>query len=192
VSLIFRLKEHPQDQAAWREFVRRYEPRLRDWCRHWNLQEADARDVTQLVLLQLLTKLRSFEYDAARSFRGWLKTLAHHAWYDLIARRRQVRTNLGTAREEDPLDTLAARDDLGNRLEEAFDLELLELAKDRVQARVAPATWEAFRLMAEEDLSGAEAADRLRMPLQSVFKARQNVQKMLREEIERLEVAPMA
>src|SRR5262245_49006924 len=122
-SLIFRLKEQPGDQAAWREFVRRYEPRLRDWCRHWRLQEADTRDVTQLVLLQLLTRLRNFEYDAARSFRGWLKTLAHHAWYDLTARRRQLRTNLAATKETDPLDCLAARDDLGARLEEAFDLE---------------------------------------------------------------------
>lgn len=186
-SLIFRLKDQPQDQAAWREFVRRYEPRLRQWCRHWHVQEADTRDVTQLVLLQLITKLRTFEYDATRSFRSWLKTLAHHAWYDLIARRRQMQTNLRGTKEEDPLESLAARDDLELRLEEAFDLELLELAKEQVRERVAPVTWEAFRLMSEEGLSGADAAARLDVPIQSVFKARQNVQKMLRDEIQRLD-----
>ena len=44
-------------QAAWQEFARRYEPRLLGWCKHWRLQEADVRDVTQTVLLQLMTKL---------------------------------------------------------------------------------------------------------------------------------------
>ena len=48
--------------------------------------------------------------------------------------------------------TLEAREDLAQKLEEAFDLELLEAAKVRVRLRVAPHTWEAFRLMALEGL----------------------------------------
>jgi RNA polymerase sigma-70 factor (ECF subfamily) len=72
-------------------------------------------------------------------------------------------------------------------MEEAFDLELLELATNRVRGRVEPHTWEAFRLTAVDGLSGAEAASRLDMPVASVFKAKSNVQKMLHEEIARLE-----
>ena len=140
VSLLLRLKSHPQDQAAWLEFVRRYEPRLREWCQHWRLQEADAQDVTQTVLLQLMTKLQSFEYDPTRSFRAWLKTLTHHAWQDLLVRRKQMQTNLGAMVESDPLSTMEARDDLQARLREAFDLEVMDLAMERVQTRVEPNT----------------------------------------------------
>ena len=73
-SLLNRLRRDPNDQSAWNEFVNRYGPRIHAWCRHWNLQEADAQDVTQIVLLQLAAKMRTFVYDPSRSFRAWLKT----------------------------------------------------------------------------------------------------------------------
>jgi RNA polymerase sigma-70 factor (ECF subfamily) len=72
-------------------------------------------------------------------------------------------------------------------MEEAFDLELLELAANRVRGRVASHTWQAFQLTAVEGLAGAEVARRLDMPVASVFKAKSNVQKMLQEEIALLE-----
>lgn len=187
VSLLLRLKAQPQDQAAWQEFVRRYEPRLLAWCKHWRLQEADAQDVTQTVLLQLMTKLQSFDYDPARSFRAWLKTLTHHAWQDLLVRRRQIQTNLGGAVAHDPLSTLEARDDLQARLQEVFDLEVMDLAMERVQARLAPHTVAAFRLTAMENLTGIEAAARLNMSVVAIYKSKCIVQKMLHEEVQRLE-----
>src|SRR5262245_43307691 len=88
VTLLHRLRQAPDDPSAWDEFVGRYGARILDWCRRWRLQEADAQDVAQTVLLRLAVKLRSFEYDPSRSFRAWLRTLAHHAWSDLAARRR--------------------------------------------------------------------------------------------------------
>jgi RNA polymerase sigma factor (sigma-70 family) len=187
VSLLLRLKNQPQDQTAWQEFARRYEPRLQSWCKHWRLQEADVQDVTQTVLLQLLTKLQSFEYDPEGSFRAWLKTLAHHAWQDLIVRRQQLQTNVAETQTYDVLATLAARDDFQDRMREAFDLEVMELAMERVQARVAPNTWEAFRLTALDDRPVTDVAAQLHMPLFSVYKAKSNVQKMLQEEVQRLE-----
>lgn len=187
VSLLLRLKQAPQDNAAWQEFARRYEPRILGWCRHWRVQEADAQDVAQTVLLQLTAKLQSFEYDPSGSFRAWLRTLTHHAWQKLIVRRRQAMTNLGHGEQIDPLESLEARDDLQDRMREAFDLEVMELAMERVQARVTPATWEAFRLTAVDNLSGTEAAARLGQTLMNIYKARSNVQKMLQEEVGRLE-----
>jgi RNA polymerase sigma-70 factor (ECF subfamily) len=57
----------------------------------------------------------------------------------------------------------------------------------RVQGRVEPHTWEAFRLTALEGLSGAEAAGRLRLKVATVYKAKSKVQQMLQEEVARLE-----
>src|SRR5947209_2478785 len=48
-SLLSRLRKDPGDSSAWDEFVDRYGPRIRSWCRRWGLQEADAEDVTQIV-----------------------------------------------------------------------------------------------------------------------------------------------
>jgi RNA polymerase sigma-70 factor (ECF subfamily) len=65
-----RLRHAPADQSAWGEFVDRYGRKIYGWCRHWGLQEPDAEDVTQDVLLKLAEKMRTFAYDASDSFRA--------------------------------------------------------------------------------------------------------------------------
>jgi RNA polymerase sigma-70 factor (ECF subfamily) len=82
---------------------------------------------------------------------------------------------------------LQAREDLASKLEQAFDLELLEAAMARVRLRVAPHTWEAFRLMAFEALPVAEVAARVRMQVAMVYVAKSKVQEMLRREVAKLE-----
>src|SRR5687767_1486677 len=92
VSLLGRLRHDVTDQAAWSEFVDHYGVKIHDWCRRvWGLQDADARDVTQSVLLKLATRMRDFEYDPGRSFRAWLKTVTQHAWSDFRDSQRRVR-----------------------------------------------------------------------------------------------------
>jgi RNA polymerase sigma-70 factor (ECF subfamily) len=157
-TLLTRLRHEPADQAAWAEFVRRYGPLVYRWCRRWQLQEADAQDVTQAVLVKLADKMRTFAYDPTRSFRGYLRTLARYAWCDFLEARKQPGAGSGGSDVLQFLETLEAGDDLERRLSEQFDQEVLEEAQARVQQRVEPATWEAFRLTAVEGLSGAEAA----------------------------------
>ena len=85
------------------------------------------------------------------------------------------------------LANLEARADLVQKLQEGFDHELLEAAKERVRLRVARHTWEAFRLLALERLPVAEVAATVHMQVAMVYVAKSKVQKMLREEIQKLE-----
>jgi RNA polymerase sigma-70 factor (ECF subfamily) len=186
-TLFDQLRQDPTDQRAWGRFVDQYGPRIYYWCRQWRLQDADAEDVTQNVLAKLAEKMRFFQYDPARRFRGWLKTLAHHAWRDFLDSQRRSGQGSGSPALEAVLDGMAARADLVQRLEEAFDHELLDQAIVRVRSRVRRHTWEAFRLTALEGLSGAEAAERLQMKVAHVFVAKSEVQKMLKEEVHQLE-----
>jgi hypothetical protein len=80
---------HAGDPGAWADLVRRYTPLIYQWCRAWRLQEADAQDLTQEVLIKLTRRMRQFHYDPARSFRAYLKTLARYAWCDLLADGRR-------------------------------------------------------------------------------------------------------
>jgi RNA polymerase sigma factor (sigma-70 family) len=88
ISLIERLRCCPVDQQAWNLFVDRYGRRIFQWCQRWHLQDADAADITQIVLVKLADKMRDFAYDPSRSFRAWLKTVTHHAWRDYVAKRQ--------------------------------------------------------------------------------------------------------
>ena len=185
-SLLARLRVAPRDDRTWAEFVRRYGPLILRWCRRWKLQDADAQDVTQTVLARLAERLRTFEYDEGKSFRAYVRTVAHYAWCDFLEGRMRPDTGAGGSEMLDRLDQLAARDDLVTRLCEEFDQELLEAASGLVRLRLEAKTWEAFHLTAVEGLSGAEAAASLGMTVPAVFKARCKVQKLLREEVRRL------
>src|SRR4051794_4218967 len=187
-SLLTQLRQDPSDQASWDEFVERYGRHIYRWCRQWKLQDADAEDVTQDILVKLTQKLRDFAYDPSRTFRGWLKTVAHHAWRDFEDSRRRAQRTAGDSQVQELMLTLEAREDLAQKLEEAFDLELLEAAKVRVRLRVAPHTWEAFRLMTLEGLPVAEVAARVHLQVAVVYVAKSKVQKMLEEEIGKLEM----
>jgi RNA polymerase sigma-70 factor (ECF subfamily) len=188
-TLLARLREPGVDQQAWAEFVRRYGPQVYRWCLHWKLQEADAQDVTQAVLARLVVRLRDFEYDPAKSFRAYLRTVAGYAWRDLLEERRRAGAGSGDPAQLERLAQLEAREDLARRLDEEFDRELLEEASARVRARVEPHTWEAFRLTAVEGLPGAAVADQLGLGVYAVFKARSRVQQMLRDVVAELEAA---
>jgi RNA polymerase sigma factor (sigma-70 family) len=188
VTLLTQLRHDPSDQAGWDDLVERYGPHIYRWCRRWKLQDADAEDLTQDILMKLTQKLPAFVYDPSRSFRGWLKTVAHHAWRDFVDGRRHALCASGDSRGHELTFTLEAREDLAKRLEEAFDLELLEAAKVRVRLRVAPHTWEAFRLMALEGLPVAEVAARANLQAAMVYVAKSKVQRMLQEEIGKLEM----
>jgi RNA polymerase sigma factor (sigma-70 family) len=189
LTLLERLQKNPDDPLAWQLFVERYQPRIRRWCVTWGLQDSDADDVAQDVLVKLFAALRKFQYDPSKSFRAWLKTVTQHAWIDFVAaRRREPGQTVGK------IDTIAdsaeAQSDLERQLEDAFDRELLEVAMHRVKGRTKPAQWEAFHLTAIEGLSGADAAHKLGIAVGHVFVAKHRVQKMLQEEVRVLKNEP--
>jgi RNA polymerase sigma factor (sigma-70 family) len=187
VTLLGLLRQNPRDQAAWSDFVARYEPIILEWCRGWRLQDSDARDVTQNVLLKLHGLLARFAYDPSRSFRGWLRKVTYHAWRDLIDDRGLMGSGSGDTAVQDFFESIAAAKSLVQRLEAEFKTELLEQAMVRVQTRVEPRTWDAFRLTTLEDCSGATVADRLEMNITRVYTAKSEVMKMIRAEIRKLE-----
>jgi RNA polymerase sigma-70 factor (ECF subfamily) len=186
-SLLGRLGGNPNDAAAWDEFVGRYGRKVLHWCRHWGLQEADAQDVTQNVLLMVAQQMRTFRYDPGGSFRAWLKTVARGAWGKWLQAQQRPGRGSGDSKVLEVLAAVEARDDLVRRLEQEYDHELFEAAAARVRLRVEPQSWEAFRLQALEGLSGNEAAARLGMKVGAVFMARSRVQRLLQEEIRQLE-----
>jgi RNA polymerase sigma factor (sigma-70 family) len=188
LSLLVRLtRAGPADERAWREFVDYYAPVIYRWCARRGLQDTDAQDVTQQVLLKLATKLPTFNYDPDRSFRAWLRTLTHHAWADFLS--GQDGGSAGHPSAWAALATAEARDDLLRRIEDEFDLELLERAMAVVRTRVEPATWEAFRLTALEGQTRAAAARRLGKQVATVYVLRSNVQKLLQAAVADLEAA---
>jgi len=190
VGLVIRLTSGVADPQSWERFVYTYGPQFVRWCQDYGLQEADALDVTQDVLLRLSKQLTKLEYDPQRSFRGWLHAVILGAWSDWVkSQRKHARTVTG----DDALQRLCEvtqGQDLVARLEARYDQELFELAAERVQRRVTPQTWQVFERLAYQGQSAAEVAQALGVTPGGALAARARVQRLLREEVARLEQHP--
>ena len=188
-TLLLRLRQL-DDREAWGEFVEQYTPRIFAWCRRYRLQDSDAADVTQEVLGKLVRAIRSFDYDATRgSFRGWLKTVTNNAVRDFLEDLARPGRGSGDTQVGGMLAALQAPDaiqDLTASLEEEAERELLREAESRVQLRVQPNKWEAYRLTALKNVAASDAATELGIPVSEVYVAKSRVLKLLREEVARL------
>jgi RNA polymerase sigma-70 factor (ECF subfamily) len=177
------------DQDAWREFVAYYGQKVNRWCLHWKLQAADAEDVTQIVLLKLAVRMKEFVYDPSQSFRAWLKKVAYHAWLDFLDGRRAANRGQGGSDVFALLESVEAREDLLQRMEEGFDRELLDRALEIVRGQFATHNWEAFCLTALQGVSAAATARQLNMSIGRVYAARSQIQQRLSEVCRKLEEA---
>ena len=187
ISLLQRIRDDQRDQQAWREFVDRYGKRIFDWCVSRGLQRCDAEDVTQEVLVKLSRKLGSFEYDPEATFRGWLRRITENAVLDFARGRRRELQGGFHGDVDEILGSVEARAELIDRLEAAFDLELFDLAKSRVRTRVELRRWKAWELTAIHRCDGISVSKQLNMKLPTVYSSRYQVQKMITEELARLE-----
>ena len=77
-------------------------------------------------------------------------------------------------------------------LDEEYRRELLELAMTEVRDRVQPHTFEAWRMMSLDNVSGAATADALNMSTGAVFVAKSRVDRLMSETVRRLDADPQA
>lgn len=183
ISLLEALGDRTGDDVAWAEFVRIYGPAVVEWCRSRGLQHHDALDVTQEVLLRFWRASKQFRYDPRGRFRSYLEQVARSA----LVRWAEQGGDSHVQATRSLLETIPEREDLLARLAEAYDTELLAVAMAEVQARVKPHTWQAFRMLAIDHMCGADVAAALDMAVSTVYVARWNVQRMIRQTIDRLE-----
>ena len=187
LTLLNRIRTNRKDESAWREFVQRYGGRVYQWCLKRKLQPSDAEDVTQNVLVKLARHFEKFEYDPNHSFRGWLRTVTENAIRDFVKSRAANEKGVGGSSIVQLLSEEPARKELTRHLAEAFDLELLDEAKSRVCQRVNETRWQSWNLLSNHAMSGKEVADKLGISAAVAYANKNQIQKLIQEEIELLE-----
>jgi RNA polymerase sigma factor (sigma-70 family) len=189
VSNAAREPDAKESRAAWEEFVRIYAAEVLTWARERGLGEHDAADVCQDVLVRFWKRAAHFEYDPKQRFRGYLRQILTSALSEWSKARLFERPVSGLASQEGTtvLDWLPAREALVERIEQAYDTELLQIAIDEVKPRVKPHTWRAFELVALEAVEPRVVAEQLGLSVDQVYTARLRVQRRLEQTIQRLE-----
>jgi RNA polymerase sigma-70 factor, ECF subfamily len=177
------------DREAWNRFVDTYSPYIVRWCQAMGLQDADAADATQSVLMKLIQAMRTWEFQPDRGrFRNWLRTVTHNVAVDLNRswkERAAGDTAVWQGLTQIPDESLQTT--LWDSIETAYQKELLELASNVVQLKVQPQTWAAYHETSVLGKTAREAADTLGLSVGEVYVAKSRVIKMLRSEVQRLE-----
>ena len=191
-SLMLRLRE-PADQQAWAEFVSIYEPLVLRLMRQRGLQEADARDVTQQVVLAVTQAVDRWQPDGREaSFRRWLFAIARKLALKFVQRGHSP---LGTARRgtggTDMLKLLDSLPEPEHRTTAAFDdeyrTEVFRWAAEQVRSEFRETTWLAFWRTCVQHEPVADVAEQLGTTAGNVYVARSRVIARLREVVEEFE-----
>jgi RNA polymerase sigma-70 factor (ECF subfamily) len=156
-SLLERLRQ-PADPAAWERFVALYAPLIYSWGRRAGLQDADAADLVQDVLVTLVRALPSFTYDQHKSFRRWLRTVTLNKWRDRC-KLRAARPLPGDA----GLEEAASPEDPDAFWEAEYRRHLVGRALEVMRAEFQPATWKACWELVVAGRPAAEVASELGM-----------------------------
>jgi RNA polymerase sigma-70 factor (ECF subfamily) len=173
-----------KDNRAWRDLEAVYAPLLQGWLRRYQVQAADADDLTQDVLLVVSRELPSFQHNGrSGAFRAWLRGIlvnrVRHFW-----RSRNQRPLAGADSQleraleqlEDPTSALSGE---WNR---QHDRHLMHQMLARVEGRFNASTMQAFRRSVLDGLPPEQVARELGLSANAVVIAKCRVLKALRHE----------
>lgn len=178
LTLLERLRQqtHPD---AWTRFVQLYTPLLQTWARRQGLQDADAADLTQEVLVKLMTELPKYVRGEGQSFRGWLYRVTANQCRDF--RRRVATRALPGA---DGLSGFDAEAPVSDFEELEYRRALVNRGLELIRAEFNDRTWTAFTRLMIAGHSAADIARDLDITENAVYLARHRVLTRLRREID--------
>lgn len=174
LSLLQRVQSN--DAAAWETLVSLYTPLLRYWARRCGLDGVDADDLVQDVFLKAFEKRPSFTYDANRSFRAWLRSIAINGCRERF-RRQQV---AGRATGDVGLSGVVSYEELEELWDQEHQHAILVRALELMKQEFEEKTWRACWELTVNERKSADVASELGMTANACFLAKARVLRRLR------------
>lgn len=183
-ALVARLQQ-PGDQAAWGEFLELYEPFLRAFFRNRGLQNADADDLTQQVLMSLARHVGDWKPDGREaSFRRWLVTITRHAVIKFLLRSDRAPQAIGGTDFLDWINqSIPTSSDDEQRAANDYRQEVFQWALRQIQEEFQPSTWKAFWQTSIENEPIEHFARSSGMSPGAIYMARSRVMARLRTKV---------
>lgn len=191
-SLLVRIRDR-SDRASWAQFVELYGPVVYGFLRKRGVQDADAADLMQDVMMDIANAIDRFHYDSAKGcFRNWLLTIVQNRLCNYWRRGQSARGQGGT----DAVELLRSHPQPGGEesaeWEKACRRRLFQVAAEQVRGDFQASTWTAFWETAVDGKSPKDVAQKLELSVAAVYMARRRAIKRLKEQIAFLEEDPDA
>ncbi len=186
-SLLVQVRS-PANREAWDEFALIYRPVIYRLARHRGLQDADAQDLAQQVLMAVASAIGSWEKsNESVRFRHWLRRVARNAIVNALSRRPHDRAAGGSSVHELLMEQPQVDAESESQIELEYRRELYLRAAKIVRGDIDPETWQAFEMTVVENRSIEEAAVLLDKPVGTIYAARSRIMRRLREAVRELE-----
>jgi RNA polymerase sigma-70 factor (ECF subfamily) len=185
-SLLLRAQTGETD--AWKDLTDLYRPLILGWLNRQGVPASDLEDLGQEVLLSVVKQLPGFQHSGQRgAFRAWLRTIVCRRtadyWRALDARSQASGGSGATAALQLIVDPDS---ELNRQWDEEHDRYVLRRLLDLVEEEFEPLTLKAFRRLALDGVTGAEAAQELGQSVPAVYAAKSRVLARIRQEAEGL------
>jgi RNA polymerase sigma-70 factor, ECF subfamily len=186
-SLLVQVRS-PENREAWDQFALIYRPVIYRLARSRGLQDADAQDLAQQVLMAVASAIGSWEKSGESvRFRHWLRRVARNAIVNALVRRPRDGAAGGSAAQDLLLELPSDDLDSAAQIELEYRRELYLRAAKMVRHDIEPETWRAFEMTVIENRSIDEAATKLDKPVGTIYAARSRVMRRLRRAVQELE-----
>ena len=181
-SLLVRIRSE-DDEAAWREFVAIYQPVIYRMARRRGLQDADAQDLTQKVLMSVAGSIESYEQREETPFRHWLRKVTSNAILKVLTRQPKDQAQGGSTIMQMLGDLPPGDDPFEREIELERQREIFLRAAAIVRTEVEPESWQVFELSVVDGLPIEEAASRTGKSVGAAYAARGRVMKRLKSAV---------
>lgn len=184
-SLIIQIQA-PENRDAWDEFTQIYRPVVYRLARGRGLQDADAEDLTQQVLMSVARAVPQWQRNPNTRFRHWLNRIAKNAILNALTRGRR---ELGVGGSEflNTVNNLPHQDnDVESQIEHEYQRQLYRRAAEIVRDSVNEDTWLAFLFTVVEGESTEAVANRLGKTIGNVHAARSRLMRRLQTVVREL------
>lgn len=165
-------------EIAWHQFSARYAPIIGSFARRLGAKPQDVDDVVQDVLLGFFLKSPTFVYDPAKGrFRGYLKVCTYRALQKRIGQAARLNGK--------PLDAIDPEEMAVEQVwNDVWEQQQLRLALEEVRDTMGQSkTFRAFEMYVVFDQPAQSVADKLDMHLNSVYRAKEQITRLLQEKV---------
>ncbi len=184
-SLILRLTDK-RDIEAWDHFVSIYQPLVYRLARKKGLQDADAHEVVQEVMVAVSRAVDRWDPNQELGrFRDWLFTIARNLVINYVTRRKHAGIGTGDTAIQILLSQQQVEsDESSGEFDAEFRREVFHWAAAEVRKQVRQRTWDAFWQTSIKGRSVVDVADELNMSVGAVHIARSRVLGRLRDAVQ--------
>ena len=184
-SLILRLRNR-DDVQSWREFVAIYQPVIFRVAKARGLQDADAHELVQRVLVAVARAVDRFQPDKKRAkFRTWLYRITHNEFCKELASSQKHRGS-GDSGVRAILESVP-QSESDDEFSTEYRRSVFRWAADKVRPKVKRSTWLAFWRTSVNGESADLVAKDLGLTTGAVYIARSRVMAHLQRAVTKFE-----